>query len=236
MGKAPADQFYFGDFQRDMHGVRLEAVGGWSLLLCKMHFAKNRGEVTMRLEDYARFWGVSSDEAASILDHMEQMDVCDRFRSVDGLITVINRRMKRQTEERAADAERKRAERDAERREREERGDSVRPRGRPKKDVQNMSGECPSPLLSSSSLSTSDFKRLILRVCEDFPQADERVVELGMLYTMLQRNGSTEPIRSAKYFHPEIKKMLNETKGLDTKTIDVMLARRREQAGLGREL
>jgi hypothetical protein len=74
------------------------------------------------------------------------------------------------------------------------------------------------------------FKRLILRACEkNFPNEDPRLVEIGILYTMLQRNGSTEPIKSARYFDPEIKKVLKDSKGMSSETIDALLARRREQ-------
>lgn len=76
--------------------------------------------------------------------------------------------------------------------------------------------------------SNTDLKRLIERVRENFPQCDARIVEIGVLYTFLQRNGSTEPIRSIKYFNPEVEKMIREGPKGD-KAIDVLLTRRREQ-------
>ena len=73
-----------------------------------------------------------------------------------------------------------------------------------------------------------DLKRLIKHACENFPKIDKRIVEIGVLYTMLQRNGSEDPIRSARYFDPEIRKMAKEgPKG--NKAIDALLQRRREQ-------
>lgn len=74
-----------------------------------------------------------------------------------------------------------------------------------------------------------DFKRLILRVREDFPNADERLVEVGVIHTIVQRNGSTEPIRSWKYFRPEVQKILDEAKSLSAKTVEAMLQQRRKQ-------
>lgn len=81
--------------------------------------------------------------------------------------------------------------------------------------------------VSLSPIPIDDFKRLILRAREAFPTVDERVVEIGMLQTLLQRNGSTEPIRSVRYFDPEIKNVYAAKLG--DNALDVMLARRREQ-------
>lgn len=245
MGKNPADQFYFGDFQRDMHGVRLEAVGGWSLLLCKMWFAKERGVVSMLLEDYARFWSVTSEEAQNILDHLVDMDVGDCFRTVDGRITMQNRRMMRRAAELATDAQRKRADREEERREREERGEEVRPRGRPPKDnnsVQIPSGECPAPLhlhsSASSSASSSEIDQetdSYVRACvRDFSDVDPRLVEIAVLESVMRRKGSQnegKPIRSpSRYFAEEIRSMELNARKLGRNAIDALLARRREQA------
>lgn len=80
-----------------------------------------------------------------------------------------------------------------------------------------------------SQTSDSDLRRLIERVRENFPKADERLVEIGVLYTLLQRNGDQSPIRSARYFDPEIKKVIKDAKGMGSNTIDVLLTRRREQ-------
>lgn len=85
------------------------------------------------------------------------------------------------------------------------------------------------PIPSSFPFPKSDFKRLILHARGNFPNEDPRLVEIGVLYTMLQRNGSSEPIKSAKYFTPEIVKACKDAKGMASKTIDALLARRREQ-------
>lgn len=74
-----------------------------------------------------------------------------------------------------------------------------------------------------------DFKRLIGMCTRENSKIDPKIVEIGVLYTMLQRNGSTEPIRSVKYFEPEIKKIAQDSKGMGAETIDAVLERRREQ-------
>lgn len=221
MGKAPAEQFYFGDFQRDMHGVRLDAVGGWALLLCKMHFAKNRGEVSMELADYARFWGSSLEDATSILDHLVNMDVCDRFCSVDGLITVVNRRMKRQSEERAAERDRKREERA-----KDKNGDCP-------EFVRDLSGK--SPPSSSSSISSSTSLKSIesyVRACvSEHADKNPKLVEIAVLETFIRRKSSlTEhrPIKSIKYFDQEIRQMCQQNQVGD-EMLDALVLRRREQ-------
>jgi hypothetical protein len=74
------------------------------------------------------------------------------------------------------------------------------------------------------------FQRLILRVREEnFTAEDVRIVEIGVLYTLLQRNGDTDPIRSLRYFDPQIRQMITDCKTLASRSIDSLLERRRDQ-------
>lgn len=75
----------------------------------------------------------------------------------------------------------------------------------------------------------NDLKRLIETLAGDFPNLDERIIELGILYTVLQRNGSTDPITSTKYFHPQIKRVARDSKAMSDQAIDALLWRRSEQ-------
>lgn len=68
----------------------------------------------------------------------------------------------------------------------------------------------------------TDLKRLIKRLASENPKIDARFVEIGALYTLLQRNGDA-PIRSTKYFVPEIEKVATEAKGIGDNTVSVML-------------
>jgi hypothetical protein len=74
-----------------------------------------------------------------------------------------------------------------------------------------------------------DLKRLMERVRENFPKTDERLVEIGVLHTLLQRNGSEDPIRSPRYFDPEIEKIVRDAAKLSSKAVDVMLESRRRK-------
>lgn len=94
---------------------------------------------------------------------------------------------------------------------------------------QNANKNEPFDFSLQSLISITDFKRLIESAASEFSKADKRLVEIGVLCTLIRRNGSTEPIKSAKYFHPEIQTIVKESRGLGDNAIDVMLARRREQ-------
>lgn len=51
---------------------------------------------------------------------------------------------------------------------------------------------------------------------EKFPGKDRRIIEVGILYTLANRNGSNERINSFKYFTPQIEKAEREiTEGKD---------------------
>lgn len=85
-------------------------------------------------------------------------------------------------------------------------------------------------LISSSSFSEFDLKRLILRVREDFPQDDERLVDIGVFHTLIRRAESedpSEPIRHIQYFHPETKNIIQQSVKLSSRAIDTMLEARR---------
>lgn len=67
-----------------------------------------------------------------------------------------------------------------------------------------------------------DFKRLIERVASENSDIDVRLVEIGVLHTFFQRNGDDAPIRSTKYFAPEVKHIAKEAKGDARKKIPAM--------------
>ncbi len=78
----------------------------------------------------------------------------------------------------------------------------------------------------SAEQNRSDLDRWLTPCLKAFPETDARAVEIGILYTLIQRQ-NTEPIRSAKYFTPEIEKA--SAAGLTSETLDALLARRRQQ-------
>lgn len=81
----------------------------------------------------------------------------------------------------------------------------------------------------SSSFSSSDLKRLIDWAISAHAKKDSRLVEIAVIQTLLNRNGSDAPINSGQYFADEIKRMCSKANGITADTIDVVLKRRREQ-------
>lgn len=105
-----------------------------------------------------------------------------------------------------------------------------------KHDKEKTSSITPAELELSSSITPAHnrdlknreyLKRLIDACARENPMIDRKLVEIGVLYTLLQRNGSDEPISSLKYFGPEIGKAA--TSGMKDKAVDAMLERRRQQ-------
>lgn len=91
------------------------------------------------------------------------------------------------------------------------------------------------PNASSSSspisfpISSFDLKRLIDWAVAENSKKDARLVEVAILETLMNRNGSTEPINSLQYFAPQIKQITSKGNGIPATTIDALLKRRREQ-------
>ena len=54
MAKAPAFQFYVGDYLKDTRSLSLSAKGAWGDLLCYMWNAKTRGMLSKTLKEKAK--------------------------------------------------------------------------------------------------------------------------------------------------------------------------------------
>lgn len=98
--KAPAFQFYVGDYMQDTRMISLAARGAWMDLLCKMWTAQNRGQVTSSVVGYARLFGCTVEQAQTVIDELLDSDVCETVTERDGKVTLINRRMSREAKER----------------------------------------------------------------------------------------------------------------------------------------
>ncbi len=85
------------------------------------------------------------------------------------------------------------------------------------------------PIPISIPISNIDFKRLINACTREHAGVPEGIVELGVLYTFLQRNGSQEAINSLGYFTPQIKRTIAESSALGKAALTALLERRREQ-------
>jgi len=66
-------------------------------------------------------------------------------------------------------------------------------------------------------ISNLDLKRLIHACVREHPRVDPKIVEIGIYYTLLQRNGDTSPINSIRYFSPQIKRVEQEFKTGDAR-------------------
>lgn len=227
MAKAPADQFYYADFLRDTNELSLAATGAWIKCLCKMWFSVTRGQISMPMPGYARMFGSSVDQAKAVIDELITFGICDADTDCNANVTLTNRRMHREHVEREANRHRVSAFR-----ERQKTNGDAGSNGNCNGDVQDSNA-----LSSSSTSSSTAFKSIdsYVHACVDaHPAFDPRLVEIAVLETLIRRKGSlTEdrPIKSIRYFEAEIKQMCSKQGGgaLDSKTIDHMLQRRREQ-------
>ena len=102
MGKAPASQFYWGDWLND---VELQSAcsasrGIWANALARMWYANIRGELTATIEKYPSILNCTIDEFKVFLDEAETLLFCYLSRNGNGTVTLRNRRMYREDKER----------------------------------------------------------------------------------------------------------------------------------------
>ncbi len=124
--KLPWIKFFPNEYLRDTRPLSLAAKGAWMDILCALHSAQNRGEMTLPVLGWARVIGASVDQTVAVLDELSDMQVCDRVTDgnadvTDGnkMVTLRNRRMV--TERNGKENTRKRVERYRDRKRAEER-------------------------------------------------------------------------------------------------------------------
>lgn len=100
MNKAPAFQFYVGDYLQDTRCLSLAAKGAWTDCLCAMWRSQIRGEITYPLIGYARLFGCTVEQAKAVIDELVEMQICNSVTQSDGKVTLTNRRMQREAKER----------------------------------------------------------------------------------------------------------------------------------------
>jgi uncharacterized protein YdaU (DUF1376 family) len=228
MAKAPADQFYFGDYIRDTRCLSIAARGAWADILSFAFFETPQGRISQDLDAWSRMFGTDIDTARSILMEIQKRKVGDVVTERNGDVTVTNRRKYREWMEREAGKQRVKRFRDK----------------HGGKDKEECNGESNGNVTSYSSSSTSSSTSSSLidsyaHACaEANPDADPRLVEIAVIETIMRRVGSQNeqrPIKSVKYFQAEIDQMiLNGTK-LGSKAIDALLWKRRQDAGIAVE-
>ena len=107
-GKAPAFQFYPGDWMQDTRFLSLAAKGAWIDYLCAMWRAQTRGLLSLPWVGYSRLVGATVEQTKAVTAELVEMGICDAEideqpaspadvqRHTDGNLTLINRRMFRE--------------------------------------------------------------------------------------------------------------------------------------------
>ena len=94
MGKAPADQFYWMDWDRDLQEHPLKIEGAWIRICCKLWWSETRGEMTKSPLQWSRILGVSKATTMGILGYIGNERIGDvAFNNTK--VTVACRRMVR---------------------------------------------------------------------------------------------------------------------------------------------
>lgn len=237
MSKSPAFQFYPGDWLRDdVSGCSLEAQGLWLRMMMIMHDSQIYGQLILNNEPMspefvAKKIGISPKKYLNLLKELDAAGVINR--NEKGVI--FSGRMER-------DEHKRRQNRLRQEKHREDDAESVTqdvtPLSRSSHAKSNVSvtrkshGSSSSIFPFPSSFSLSDFKRLRDWAISENSKLDGRLVEIALIQTLINRNGSaseSSSINSGKYFEPEIKKICNKSNGISVKTIGALLERRRVQ-------
>ena len=98
-GKAPAFQFYTGDWIQDTRILTLATRGIWIDMLCFMWRSPERGILKMSCEQFARLLSCTREEVKTAI--AELAVTCNaNVTESNGIVTIINRRMAREERER----------------------------------------------------------------------------------------------------------------------------------------
>lgn len=105
--KLPAFQLYPGDWLKDprLSMCTLKTRGVWIDLICAMHELDRSGSITGSLNQLARICRCTSKEVKSAIDELISTKTANVTHN-NGVLTVINRRMKREYNERISGRER----------------------------------------------------------------------------------------------------------------------------------
>lgn len=233
MARAPAFQFYPGDWLRnDVSGCSLEAQGLWLRMMIVMHDAQIYGQLIlnnapMSPEFVAKKVGISPKKYVNLVKELEFAGVINR--KENGVI--FSGRMER--DERARQQNRERQAKFREDEGSDGNGESnggVTPPSRSGNGRVTPESQPSSVFPLRFPLLPTDLKRLIHEAVAKNSKLDARLVEVAIIHTLVNRNGSTDPINSISYFQREIKKICGEGDGLSSQTIDTLLSTRRGQA------
>jgi hypothetical protein len=98
MGKAPADQFYWGDWLNDtgLQSASTVSRGVWINMLCRMWFAPVKGELSGTREQLSKLCNANVTELITLENDIKMHHFADLVTDdCNGIVTVRNRRMYR---------------------------------------------------------------------------------------------------------------------------------------------
>ena len=121
----PSSPFYWNDYYRDTRVLQPDSRGVWMDMLCKLHEAGRRGDVSMPLQSWLAWCGCPQDYFLAAARDISLTEVgvitvsgCDMSQSVTlyhddvtAIVTVKNRRMVRESKVRESDKLRQRSSR-----------------------------------------------------------------------------------------------------------------------------
>ena len=96
MPKKPTFSFEPDPFLRDVAALSLHERGAWITILCLLHHASERGEMTHSVTEWATALGCSRNVAVTVLKSLLSQRICDGNYESDDVITLVSRRMQRE--------------------------------------------------------------------------------------------------------------------------------------------
>jgi len=102
MGKAPAEQFYWGDWLNDVELQAAHTVtrGVWINALCRMWYSKTKGEISGTREQLSMICNCKIEEFDVFLDDIKTLGFCYTLHDTNGNVMLRNRRMWRKEKDR----------------------------------------------------------------------------------------------------------------------------------------
>jgi hypothetical protein len=108
--KSPDFKFDPGDWIQDTAPLSLAARGAWIDILCALHRSSTRGTMTLPLIGWARLLRSTVDQAKAVMEELIGLRICDSNAPCnainDGDVTLVNRRMVREENDRLLGRER----------------------------------------------------------------------------------------------------------------------------------
>lgn len=98
MGKAPAFQFYPGDWTRDLDDQDLEVEGAWIRICCRLWWSETKGQATKPIREWARILRKTEKKTREIFQILLEKGIASGSILDNQNVTIISRRMVRDSE------------------------------------------------------------------------------------------------------------------------------------------